>query len=338
MRYRDHAPALRFGAKIYPEDLVDAGGLPLSTGKVIFVDGDAAGDGSGTTWEDAFNDIQSAVTSASAGDVIYIAERTVAATGTDPVSYAETIIIPNSKSHLSLIGVPRGLTQGGLPQIKKGSGSTPLLTVRAPGCLIANLGFNGTDSTGGGIKLEDNGTTYVAFGTTIVNCHFKNCVSSGHASTGGAIYSTGSPWQIRISRCRFYKNIAGIVMVNTSYAVPQDWIIEDCEFGSSVATDTDADIYVAADGILGLVIRRCDFATVDVPSHSAGDSGRYIQLGAGTFGMLSDSNFACLVNPAASEVTFGAAGTAGIIPTTVRIANCWGETSSTTERGWVNRV
>ena len=337
-RARDFIPALKYGHKIYPEDLVDGGGLPLSNGNVLFVDGDASGDGSGSTWADAFNDIQSAVTAASAGDVIYIAERTVGVTGTDPVSYAETIIIPNTKPHLSLIGVSRGLTQGGLPQIKIGAGSTAMITVRAPGCLIANLGINGASSTGGGIKLEDNGTTYVAFGTTIANCHFKNCVSSGHASTGGAVYSTGSPWQIRISRFRFYKNIGGIVMVNTSYSVPQDWIIEDCEFGSSVATDVDADIVALADGILGLIIRRCDFSTVDVPSHGSGDYGKYIQLGAGNFGMISDCNFACLVNPTATEVTFGAAGTAAIIPTTVRIANCWGETSSTTERGWVNRV
>jgi hypothetical protein len=326
-RLSEFLSALRYGHKIYPEDLVDGGGLPLSNSKVLYVDGDKSVSGGGTTWDDAFSTIQEAVTAASAGDVIYISERTISVTGTDPVSYAETIIIPNSKPHLSLIGVSRGLTQGGLPQIKIGAGTTALLTVRAPGCLIANLGFNGADSTGGGIKLEDNGTTYVAFGTTIVNCHFKNC--KAHATNGklgGAVYSTGSPWQIRISGCRFYKNVAGIVMVNTSYSVPQDWIIEDNVFGNSVNTETDGDIYVAADGILGLVIRNNSFDSVDGCAGTSGTILHYIELGAGTYGIMTDNTFACKTGSEDTPLTFGASThTACKIPATVRMARNYGE-------------
>jgi hypothetical protein len=333
---KEKIPALRYGWKIYPDSLAGVGYM-TETNRYFFVDGDRTADGGGSSWEDAYSTIQGAVNAATAGDVIFIAGRSIGATATDPVSYAETIIIPNDKAQLSLIGVSRGLTQGGLPQIKIGAGSTAMIDVRAPGCYIANLGINGASSTGGGIKLSDNGTTQVAFGTTIENCHFKNCQASGKASTGGAITNLGGAWQLRVSRCRFFKCRAGIVL-GAVYAVPQDVIIEACDFGGSEvsSTTTDADIFTGA--VLGLSINGCNFLTPDVPAYSSGDADRYIYLGAGAIGMVSGCNFACLVNPAATEVTFGAAGTAGIIPTTVRIANCWGETSSTTERGWVNRV
>jgi len=59
-----------------------------------------------------------------------------------------------------LIGVSRGRTQGGLPQLKDGTETTAaILTIRAPGCLIANLGFNGSGNTGGGILLDADAST-----------------------------------------------------------------------------------------------------------------------------------------------------------------------------------
>ena len=37
MKYRDNAPALKFGAKIYPEDIAGMIGLP-SVGNIWYVD------------------------------------------------------------------------------------------------------------------------------------------------------------------------------------------------------------------------------------------------------------------------------------------------------------
>jgi hypothetical protein len=104
-------------------------------------------------------------------------------------------------------------------------------------------------------------------------------------------------------------------------------VIEDCVFGTSVNTNTDVDIYAAADGIIGLVIRNCEFATVDVPTSGSGAVGRYISLGAGTKGAILDCRFAC-ISQGTSAKTFGAAGDAAVIPTTVRIAGCFGEPAS----------
>lgn len=324
-----------YGAKWYPEDMVSAS-MMNDTDGYWFVDGDKSADGGGKSWADAYNDIQSAVTAASAGDTIFVAARTITALATDPISYDEHITITNAKANLSIIGVSRGLTQGGLPQIKPSTTVTGhVLTIQAPGCLIANLGFNGAgltaDSNYSGIYLEDDGgTTYSAFGTTIVGCHFKS-LGRGHAGAAGAIdwSSNGGAWQTRIVGNRFYKCLTGINLRGTSSSVPQDVVIEGNWFGSAANTDTDCDIdFGNGSGVTGLVINNNVFATVDVPSHASGAVARYLDL-TGCKGILSNNTFACVVGEAETEVTFGASGTAALIPTTVRMAGNFGETSTT---------
>ena len=321
------------------------GGFPFppAGGRAWFVDGSRGGDSqSGKDPARAVATIQEAVTLAGVGDIIFVYPKTMTAGATDPVDYAETIIIPAGKANLSIIGVPRGLTQGTLPQIKKGSGSTALLTVRSPGCLIANLGFNGSGSTGGGILLDSDGSTKDAFGTTIVGCHFKNCKGSAAAATGGAIMwgANGGGWNVRIEGCDFLDNRAGIVLLGTGVSVPKNIVIKNNIFYSSANTNVDCDIYLAAgSGVNGLVITGNDFATVDVPGYATSPTAaRYLDLTNCVNGMLARNMFACLVNPAATEVTFGASGTAAKIPVTVRMAGNIGETSSTTEQNIVYRV
>ena len=176
------------------------GGLDAFSGnKIFFVDGDNGNDGNqGTSPDQAFATIQAAVTFAAAQDgaIVYIKARDMAAGATDPVSYAEAVTIPATCSRMVLIGVSGNRTQQGLPQIKPaGAAHTFCLTINAPGCLIMNLGFNGNSTAGApinsGIRLNSNGATGTinAAGTTITNCHFKNCAGTTvtSAATGGAI-------------------------------------------------------------------------------------------------------------------------------------------------------
>lgn len=332
-----YIPAFAYGHKVYPWNMV-VPSMPVEGGDVWFVDGDKSGDGGGKTWDDACNDIQAAVNAASAGDAIYIAARTITALATDPVSYAETVIIPNAKSNLSLIGVSRGRTQGGLPQVKIGAGSTAMLTVRAPGCLIANLGFNGVSSTGGGVLLDDDGgSTKVAFGTSIVNCHFKNCVvTTPDSRTGGAImWSTnGGAWQVLIQGNRFYKNVGDVVLIGTSSSVPQDVVIEDNVF-SGPAANVDSNIYTGGSGINGLIVRDNYFTAM--PALSNGSVLRYVDL-TGSVGLMADNYFASLTAATGSPVTFAADGTGGKVPTTVFMAGNWGETTTAGESGEIIRT
>ena len=99
---RNYIPALRYGAKIYPSEMVIA---PHTSGKYWFVDGNKSGAGSGTTWEDAFTTIQAAVDVASGNDVILVAP--IESDG----SYAENVLVGGTSAKeyanmgLRIIGV-----------------------------------------------------------------------------------------------------------------------------------------------------------------------------------------------------------------------------------------
>ena len=297
-------------------------GSPLrNTKKVLYVDGDNGSDNnSGRTVKAAKSTIQGAVNAATNWDRIYVFPKNVADSDTDPASYAETVIIPVAAEGLQIIGVPAGgRTQGGLPQIKKGSGSTALLTVRGMGCVIYNLGFNGASATGGGILLDDDGSTKAAFGTVIQNCHFKNCKGSTatDASTGGAIQwaATGGAWQVLIKGNNFYKNVGDIVLKGTSQSVPQDVIIEDNYF-SGPAASVDCNLYLAGgSGMNGVYVRKNVFPAF--PNLSSGANLLYASMG-GCVGILAQNHFG-------TDKTFGAAGNGGLIPTTVFLSGNWDE-------------
>jgi hypothetical protein len=300
--------------------LSQGSGVPVGEGDVWYVDGtNGAAANNGKGWKTALDTIQAAVTLAGPGDTIYVTAKDLTDFTGDPTSYAETIIIPAATSNLSIIGVSRGRTQGGLPQIKKGSGSTALLTIRAPGCLIANMGFNGAGSTGGGILLDDDYSTKCAFGTSIINCHFKNCkVHATNGSLGGAIYTTsaGNCWQVLISGNKFYKNVADIVLVGTSNTVPQDWVIENNVF-SGPAGSVDANILTEGSGINGLVINNnvfpCD------PALSSGSNTVSCDL-TGSVGIYSNNMHGH------TGLTLGDGSvTGGVIPATMFMVNNYQE-------------
>src|SRR4030067_1756653 len=120
------------------------------------------------------------------------------------------------------MGISRGRTQGGLPQLKVGATTTsPIIEIKAPGVLVQNIGINGSGGTGGGIKLtDDGGATAATFGWSILGCHFKNCVgtTATNAATGGAVQigSDGGAWQGLLAGNKFYQNEGDFVLMRHS--------------------------------------------------------------------------------------------------------------------------
>lgn len=304
--------------------------------RIQFVDGDNGSDGNnGLAPDSAKKTIQAAVTASGKGGIVYVFPKAATDLAVDPNSYAETVIIPYTHANLTICGVGTGRTQGGLPQMKIATGSTAMIDVRAPGVTVMNMCINGASSTGGGIRLSDNGTdpatTATSFGFSAFGNYFKNCkCHSTHGSAGGAIYTvagSSAPWQVLIENNIFFKNTGGIVVASGSASQPQDWVIRNNVFSSSVKTDVDVDIYIGTGGVLGLVIDGNVFATMDVPTKASGDVGRYIFLGDSN-GIVSNNMFACYVPEDGTEVTMGAAGTACVIPATVKLSGNFGETDA----------
>jgi len=323
------SPPYSKGPYTWDQQVTFTGGLAgvNAHANVWYVDGNtgsAANDGKG--WATAFALIQTAVTAASSGDTIFVESIKIGTGGSDPGNYTENIIIPPATDRLSIIGVNRGRTQGGLPQLKIGATTTsPVLTIRAPGCLIANLCINGAGGTGGGILLDDDSgsaETKSAFGTTIYGCYFKNCVgtTATNAATGGAIQWTalGGAWQTLIKGNRFYKNVGDIVMKGTSDGVVQDVVIEDNIF-SGPTTSVDTNIYVAADGISGLIIRNNCFTCY--PALNSGTNAECLTLGTGCIGVITGNDFGF------TGKSFGATAD-NKVPTTMLMANNWQEAGS----------
>jgi len=291
-------------------------------GAVLLVDAD---NGSDTDTRLPYATIQAAVTAASAGDTIYVKAKNMASGATDPSNYAETIIIPAGKSRLSIIGIGGGPVQGSLPQIKIGAGAVAMLDIRSPGCTIANLGFNGSSSTGGGIVLtDDGGTTNTAFGTVITGCHFKNCKAHAtNSKLGGAVYwsAAGGAWQVLISGNRFFNCIGSISLVGTTGSRPKDVVIDSNWFGSDAATSAiDSYIYGAGgSGFNDVSVTNNMFAS-DKPSIGSGSVALYMDLTGVVTGIVANNFFGT-----ADGASFGAAGTDALVPTTVILAENYDE-------------
>ncbi len=327
----NYMPALKYGHKIYPQNIISPL-TPVESGNVWFVDGDKTTGGSGTSWEDAWSesDFDGALTALSssitAGDVIYVAARSMTKTSTDPVSYTTNLTI--DVPQISLIGVSRGRTQGGLPQLKVGGTTTQaIIRVRAPGVLIQNIGINGAGATGGGIRYDDDGgTTYASFGGSVLGCHFKNCrgTSATEASGGGAISLSGAPWQMLISGNKFYKNLCDVCLLDTSTSVPQDWVIEDNIFsGPAASCHTNLYLKGGGDGVNGVYINNNIFPVLG----TLGTDDMFMDL-TGCIGSLTNNTFGFICDSTGTTGTFAATGTAAFVPAEVFMMGNKGESTT----------
>jgi len=160
-----------YGAKWYPEDIV---GYPqMTTGDYYFVDAARTADGGGKSWEDAFADLDTALSAVGDGDVIYMAPGTY--TGNYETE-DETV-----SQNVSVIGVSPGMPgiRGGVNLVPTTS-SSPIITNNASGWRYSNLCFR-PGATSSGIKLvaDQNTTAYIAGtagsisqGVTVDNCMF----------------------------------------------------------------------------------------------------------------------------------------------------------------------
>jgi len=296
---------------------------------VYFVDGDKGNDGnSGNSPDKAKLTIQAAVTKAAlrnlteeSGSIIYVKAKHMDAAATDPESYSENIVIPAAGgANMVICGVSNNKTQCGLPQLKVGATTTsPILTVRAPGVALINMGINGYGGTGGGILLDDDGSTKTALGFSILNSHLKNCVgtTATDCRTGGAIMwsANGGAWQVRIAGNTFYKNVGDVVLKGTAQTVPQDVIIEKNNF-QGLATSVDCHLYLAGgSGMASVTVDGNVFADV-LPALGSGSITRYVDM-TGCTGIFSNN----VVGGSYTTTGFGAAKAAAKIPTTVGIAN-----------------
>lgn len=169
-KLRDYLPALKFGHKIYPEDIV--GSPQMATGDYWFVDS-AKSNGGGKSWDKPFSNLDEAFAAVGNGDVIYMA----------PGDYTGNFTTPDETEaqNVAVIGVTPGIagTRGGV-LLGPTDSASPIITNKASGWRYSNLCFRpGATSSGITLVADQNTTAYIAGtagsisqGVTVDNCMF----------------------------------------------------------------------------------------------------------------------------------------------------------------------
>ena len=218
----------------FGDQVFHLGGIPANSGasrfhgwwsgKAYFVDYDNGVNRDGLSPGGAFNHLATAISAASAGDVIYIRPRN-AATGTDPVTItpasATNWSIPRAKYNLSLIGAGpvigtqgqvRATTLAGHASVTGAALGDSVLTVYAPYTSIENLAFSRGGSTRAHVELYGDGTqTLNAFGSSVNNCLFRMNTSA----TFGAVHIVDC-WECGVYNSYFDRNVQNVVVYGST--------------------------------------------------------------------------------------------------------------------------
>lgn len=238
-----------FGIPIAP-------GIGNMFGNVWFVDGNAGLDGNdGKSTSRPVATVGKAISLASKQDTIYINGLGPVVTDmTDPNAYSEQLTIPVGKYGMKLVGAGANRHNPFYTQIK-GSAAGRIIEIKAPGTVIENLDFNKGSATTGMIYFNgDNGTTAMAWGCVIANCHIRNANSEGNA---GIKFFAGS--YNTIVDCIFEACATGIYVASGGTFPVRSPRIERCSFlGANQAAVTGPNI--GSTGVIyELLVKDCTF-------------------------------------------------------------------------------
>lgn len=284
----------------FPDRLYQMGGVPVGGGdrfagwwtNSYFVDFDNGSDGyDGKSTRTPFNNLYKAITTASAGDVIYIRPRTTVGTqGTNQVpitpaaAQAANWTIPRTKNHLSIIGTREhcGIQNGIILQGYAGV-NTPTITVLSPYCTFENIGFQqAAAQLVGGIRVNAGYPgTKDGFGCVIDNCNFHVHAATGH---GAVIFDSG-----RYNQClnsQFWHCVVGVNLGASAMAI-QGAIVRNCDFNGA-DTDVDTDIQIATAQHILIDNNRFNHAQ---PNYTTGAYKMYVKVVTSATGLLVNNWF-----------------------------------------------
>jgi len=275
---------------MFGDMVMQYGGVPVSTNNfagfwgsnVYFVDGDNGSDGNnGKKPTKAFATIAQAISTATAGDTIYIKPRVPKTDASDQEVYEENQTIPYAKHSLSIIGATTASTVYG-PKVRN-SAAGYVFDVYAPNTRIENLSvhrFNSNSGTGGiYLRGTDYASSAGSVGSMISNCHIRYA-SDG---VGAGVYVYNGYFSV-IQNCTFTNCDTNIYLRGTGASRGHQVI--GCNFmsHSGTAEGTDAMVLIAGPQT-ELLIKDCHFdqATLFIDCSGSVDglvSNCYFQDGA----------------------------------------------------------
>ena len=232
----------------------------------------------GKTPTKAFTNLDTAISAAGAGDVIYIRNRDQNTASTDGETIVapttSNFVVPEAKTHMSIIGasnishIPD--SNAGYAIILKGNATAntnPVLDIQGGFTLVENLGFHKGGSTAGGqLALTGNSTSLRALGSVINNCLFRMYSNNTQAS----IYSIDN-WFVTIYGCTFHEDNTGIMLYGLNGTTRRSRI-SHCQFRNQTAASITNNILLYGGSGQDILIDNCDFVG-EVPTATDGPSG-----------------------------------------------------------------
>ncbi len=275
--------------------------------KIWFVDGDVGSDGNtgkGMKKSQTLKSIGKAISQAGPYDTIYVKPRVPQSDASDPEVYAEELVIPYAKNHLSIIGSVHGHDTFYGPKLKLGTADA-VVDVYAPAFILENFTVHRRSSNTKAIYLR--GITGYATMAGSVASHISNCMIR-YASTNGIYVEWG--YHSNINNCTFWGGIND-VHLNGSGVPQRGMKVINCWFGSANGTVTagpnirlqgasteveidgcnfdylpSGNIFIQATGVVDGLIADCDFAQTTGTTNADAASGE-IQLGSGTLSLTN---------------------------------------------------
>ena len=214
---------------ILPEILNNLGGPKLYS-QILYVDGDKADNGDGSSWENAFNSMESAINVVQDYGLIVLRG-----------SLTESIATLNylfSPSYVTIVGVGGGGGNAMAPYWEPAAVGSPCIILNAVGWQLYNIKFASiAGHTSALVKPQVIlASDYIGIRTKIAGCTFH-----GNEDATYGIDLFGAPYEVIIDNCNFsfFHNAGGtakcITSSDSSYALAYRLQVKNCTFIESDA-------------------------------------------------------------------------------------------------------
>jgi len=273
LKLSDHIPAMRYGAKIMPQDLAGMLGLPY-VGKIIYVDPSGGSDSAGgSSLDDALATVSAGYALATSGyhDVVLI----VPTGGTGRA--AETTAITWAKRFTHLVGNAAPTFQDARAGISFGTGGS--LTISENGCIFKNLTFNGTTDINVPVTITGDYNSFIGV-------DFKGSLNAttGDDTAARALVLSGAQ-ENTFSGCTFgadtFDRSAANYTVEFASAASRN-VFDGCQFIMSSDATTPRHIYFSEANSIDRWVRFNDCLWYNFTSNDAAQIAACMNLATQT--------------------------------------------------------